>query len=643
MDKHGTEFRNNTAEQSKNSTSTEEKTKKTEHNKDKKKSNSSQNYKKNNIKTGEHYETEVGKSQESKANVKLGSCTKNIQQMYLLKKHEEVKDSVSRIMNENVSGVISGKHNAGIKEPEHGSSSQRITEKAISDKGNKTRTAKRMVTHSRSRPIEEEERVLQDSTTYETSDISERETNKYCEKTEKMPNLQKYEDRGQNRVYGTEMADVVMDNMEGRKTETKEKSSYKESNHELFKESVIDSSVSDEVKKTRNERGHRTKSRNKRIKGQEIMPTVPQKNEVSDTLDHRGTKRKVSDNEDKKNVSDSCQNNEENKKSGFQLSQTDGNIAKGSEMRRVYGNYSEAVPQGSVSDKNTEDGVVKSKLFHESISDIKPAVDEVKDTIPSAVNKKSYCSEFKQGSFDNHATKLSLASNENKKNRTRRLRSKSCQDGSQLITKPQKRKMTDSIDETSVICKTDGVESEERKKSKSSKDKNKQLSISQKDKEIVGKKDFEVEAAQIEADIIYSTTTRKEEEITKIVQKIGLLETNNVHGITQPEIRNCSKGKIESVKGRTDVKLNEAVCKEKENGKYKDPITEMSMLHRVIQKGVVEIIPKSVSRDNSVELSAESSMVSTVINLKFRARRSMQHKLEDSKAVLSVNITPPKD
>jgi hypothetical protein len=65
--------------------------------------------------------------------------------------------------------------------------------------------------------------------------------------------------------------------------------------------------------------------------------------------------------------------------------------------------------------------------------------------------------------------------------------------------------------------------------------------------------------------------------------------------------------------------------------------------HRVIQIGVVEIIPKSVSRDSSVELSAESSMVSPVINLKFRARRSMEHKLEDSKVVLSVNIIPPKD
>jgi hypothetical protein len=33
--------------------------------------------------------------------------------------------------------------------------------------------------------------------------------------------------------------------------------------------------------------------------------------------------------------------------------------------------------------------------------------------------------------------------------------------------------------------------------------------------------------------------------------------------------------------------------------------------------------------------------VSPVISLKFRARRSMEHKLEDSKAILSVNITPP--
>jgi hypothetical protein len=134
--------------------------------------------------------------------------------MYLLKKNEEVKDSVS--------SVISEKH----KEPQHGSSSQPVTEKSICDKAKKTGKAKRMVTHSRGRTIEEEERMLQDSTTCETSDmskaISERETNKYCERTEKMPNLQKYEDRGQKAVYGTEIADVVMDNTEGRKTETKE-------------------------------------------------------------------------------------------------------------------------------------------------------------------------------------------------------------------------------------------------------------------------------------------------------------------------------------------------------------------------------------------------------------------------------------
>lgn len=677
------EFRKNTAEWSKNSSITEEKTKKTEHKMTKKKSDSSQDYKKNNIKAGEHYETEVGKSQESMANMKLGSCTTNVQQMCLLKKNEdkrvmkakihdncsgqkestkeEVKDSVSSIINENVSSVISEKHNTGIKEPQNGSSSQPITEQSICDKGNKTGKAKKIVTRSRSRPIEEEERMLKDSTMYETSDISdgkctryimpkaisETETNKYSERTEKMPNnLQKYEDRGQNTVYGTEIAQVVMDYTEGRKTETKEKSSYKESNHELFKESVIGSSVSDEVNKTRTEKGQKTKSRNKRIKGEEIIPTVLQSNEVSDNLGHRGTKCKVSDNEDKKNVSDSCENyegnNEENRQSGFQVSQTDGN-AKGSEIRRVYGNYSKTVQQMSVVDKNTEDGVVKLKLFHGCISDIKPAVDEVKDTISSAVNKnkKSYCTQFKQGSSENHVTKLSLASNENEKNRTRRMRSKSCEDGSQLIRRPQKRKMTDTVDETSVRCKTDSVESEERKKNKYSKDKNRKLSLSQKDKEIVGKKDFEVKAAQIEAGIKYSMTTRKEEEITKNVQKISLLEINNVHGITQPEIQNCSEGQIESVKGVTNVKLNEAECKEKQNGKYREPITELSVSHKVIQEGVVEIIPKSVSRDNSVELSAESSTVSPVISLKFRARRSMEHKLEDSKAILSVNITPP--
>jgi hypothetical protein len=65
---------------------------------------------------------------------------------------------------------------------------------------------------------------------------------------------------------------------------------------------------------------------------------------------------------------------------------------------------------------------------------------------------------------------------------------------------------------------------------------------------------------------------------------------------------------------------------------------EMSVSHEVSEEN--SIISSHTSTDNSVALSAASSKVSPIINLKFRAR-STKVRLEDSKAVLSVNITPP--
>jgi hypothetical protein len=39
-----------------------------------------------------------------------------------------------------------------------------------------------------------------------------------------------------------------------------------------------------------------------------------------------------------------------------------------------------------------------------------------------------------------------------------------------------------------------------------------------------------------------------------------------------------------------DVKLNEAACKEMQNGKHRQPITELSVSHEVVQKGVVDFL-----------------------------------------------------
>jgi hypothetical protein len=207
--------------------------------------------------------------------------------------------------------------------------------------------------------------------------------------------------------------------------------------------------------------------------------------------------------------------------------------------------------------------------------------------------------------------------------------------------KKEKHKAAHNTDTAHVRLTKHSVESEGREKNKYSEDGNKKLRSSKNCKQTTGKKEeFEVEVAQIEADSSkHSKATRKEEEISKNTQKISLLETNKGDGI-----QNCSEGQTESVKRTKDGRLNKKQKeKEMQHGKLKEPVTEVSVSHEVIKTGTVQVSYKSVLRGNSVKLSTESNKVSPVINLKFRARRSIEHKLEDSKVVLSVNITPPKD
>jgi hypothetical protein len=204
----------------------------------------------------------------------------------------------------------------------------------------------------------------------------------------------------------------------------------------------------------------------------------------------------------------------------------------------------------------------------------------------------------------------------------------------------EKHKIAHCIGNSHVRLKTYSVEAEERKKNKYSKDGNKKLSSSKTNcKQTVGKKEeSESEVVQTEADSNkHGKSTKKEEEIGTNIQKISLLETNKGDGI-----QNCSEGQTESVKRKEAGKLTEKE-KEMKQGKLKEPVTEVSVSHEITETGTVEVSRKSVPRDNSVNLSTESNKASPVISRKFHARRSVEHKLEDSKVVLSVNITPPKD
>jgi hypothetical protein len=592
-------------------------------------------------------------------------------------------------------------------------------EKMVTRSRSKHRLEEKIVTRSRSKHGEQEKRASEGSRKYETSDnfngskctryktkraISEEEKNKkYYEKISNT--LQKYGNREQNEECGTEVAQVEADNThESRKwkncsiivekinildthkkhgisssrihsgctgkTESpvdrmgncipgiineREKSNYKESEYVLSTQSVTGSLVFDEVNITGNEKGKKTRSREKSIEEGQTY-TVSEKHKTSEILDQRCAKHTSSDEgnyKNEKNLSNSCpngKNKEENKEPGFEVSQTDVDNAKESKAR-IHEYCSKTVQEMSVTDKNTQDGVMKSRLHHDCIGDIKSAVDKVKYvTPPSAVNnkQKSDTKEFKHDSSDHHATKLSSASNENEKSRTRRSRTRSCEDENDLITGLEKQKMADTAGETNVSHKPDSVNLEERKKSTYLKDENSKLSSSQNYKETMGKnKDFKVEVADTEAGSIkHSKATRKEEEISKHVQKMSMLETNKGDDITKPRMQDSNKIQRESVKRTKDVRLNEkekSACKKSQHGKYKDPITEPPVSHEIIKMGAVEVSHKSVSRDNSVEIHSESIKVSPLLNLKFHARRSMEYKLEDSKVVLSVNITPPKD
>lgn len=201
----------------------------------------------------------------------------------------------------------------------------------------------------------------------------------------------------------------------------------------------------------------------------------------------------------------------------------------------------------------------------------------------------------------------------------------------------EKYKETHNIDETHVRLKTCSVESEVSENDKYSKDRNKKLSSSKNCKTIMENKEV-FDVAQIEAGVNkHSKATRQEEENVKNPEDISSLETNKGGGI-----QNFSEGETESTKKTEDDRPNDKEG-EMQCGKLKKPVTEVSVTHEIFKTGTAEVSRhKSVSRGNSVKLSIGSNKASPV-NLKFRARRSMEHKLEDSKAVLSVNITPPKD
>jgi hypothetical protein len=530
----------------------------------------------------------------------------------------------------------------------------------------------------------------------------ELENKKQCEKTEKMPNSwHKHKDRGQDEECGTEVAQMDADNAEGRKKQKKdstdaekisfletykedvisvsriqsgcisqtespadrmedftagiinekEKSNYKDSKHVLSKQSVPGSSVPDEVNKSENET--ETMLRLKISTKERVIHRVSEKYKILDNVDQKVSKHRSSKEENhknEKNVSNTCQNyktnKEENQQPRFSISQTAVNNAKENEIRRAYENWSESVQQMSVCDKHIGDGITKTKADHDYIGDvIKSPVDRVNDTAPSAVhrNNKSDSKEFKHVS-SGHAAELPLACNENEKGRLRRSRSRSCEDESELMRGLEKHKVADSTDEKHIMHKTDNTESEETMKNKYSKDEDKISSISQNHEKMTGKKDFGVEVVQNKAyNVKHRDITRKENHNNKNVQTIGLSESNKGHNTVEPEIKNCTEAQWESVKSVNDVTLIEkedADYKAIQNRKCKEPITEVSVSHEVSEESAV--VSNHKPTDDSVPLSAAFSKVSPVVNLKFRARRSAGVKFEDSKAVLSVNITPPK-
>jgi hypothetical protein len=203
--------------------------------------------------------------------------------------------------------------------------------------------------------------------------------------------------------------------------------------------------------------------------------------------------------------------------------------------------------------------------------------------------------------------------------------------------KRKKHKMAQNTDKTLARPKACSVESEGRKKRKCSNDRSGKLGSSKSCNRTMGKKEESgLDVPQIEAESIkHCKTTKKEEEIGKSTEKISLVESNKEDGV-----QDYGECQTESVKTTEDGRLNEE--KEMKHGEFKEPITELAVSHDVVKSGAAEVSHKSASRGSAFESSPELSKVTTVINLKCRARRSMERKLEDSKVVLSVNITSPK-
>jgi hypothetical protein len=621
-------------------------------------------------------------------------------------KKEKSEVSVSSIMNE--------KQNSDFKASLCVSPKDITAQLPICNEANKAENTKKAATSSRSRHREEEERVLEESKVYETSGVKhagyktrkaiskEMQNKKQCEKTEKMPNsLHKHKDRGQDEECGIEVARMDMDNAEERKKQKKdgtdaekigfletykedgisasriqngctgqtespadrienftagiinkkEKSHYKDSKHVLSKQSVLGSSVPDEINKNENEKENTLRLKISTKEG--VTHRMSEKYKILDNVDQKDSKHRSSDeenHENEKNIPNICQNyktnKEENQQPRLSISQTVVNNAKDNEIRRKYENWSETVHQMSVCSKNVGNGVTETEADHGYIGDvIKSPVDRVNDTTPSAGhrNKKSDCKEFKHVS-PGYVDELSLACNENEKGRITRSRSRSCEDGSELMRGLQKHKVPDSTDENHIMPKTDNTESEETMKNNDSKDDDKISSISQNHENMMGKKDFEVEVAQSKAyNVKHRVITRKENHNNTNVQTTGLPESNKGHNTVEPEIQNCTEAQWESIESVNDVTPSEKEntdYKAIQNGKREECITEVSVSHDLSEESAV--VSNHKPTDNSVPLSAASSKVSPVINLKFRARRSAEVKLEDSKAVLSVNITPPK-
>jgi hypothetical protein len=528
---------------------------------------------------------------------------------------------------------------------------------------------------------------------------------KQCKKAEKMTNsLQKHKVKGHNEECGIEVAQIDVDNAEERKKQKKdstdaekiscletykedgisvsriqsccivqtvspadtiedapagiinekEKSNKKDSKCVLSQQSVLGSSVPDKVNRSeKNGKDKETMLRLKISTKEGVIPRVSENYKILDNADQRDSKHRSSEeenHENEKNISNICQNYETNKEENQQPrlsnSQTAANNAKDNDTRRKYKNWSETVEHMVLCDKNIGDRLTKTKVNHDNTGDvIAPAVHRVNDTTPSVVhkNKKSDCKEFKHVS-PGHVAELPLACNENEKGRIT-SRSTSCEDGSELMRVLERHELADSSGQKHARHKTDNKASEETRKNKYSKDEDKNSVISQNHEKMMGKKeDFEVEGTQRDAHSIeHRDITRTENENNEHVQKISLSESNKRHDTVEPEINNYTEPQWESVKSMNDVTLSEKEVpdyKEMQNGKCKEPIPEVSMFHGVIEERVLEISHKPTN--NSFEVSAAPSKVSPVISLKRRPRRSMEVKLEDSKAVLSVNITPPK-